>query len=152
MTPGAGTRTWWPTGPESEEPAVSRWLPPLDAAGLTDVLGLLRRWAWTGADSEALLDDVATALDDVAPCEEDVEEIVQRLRGHLMRLVDIAVSARVWQTSAYADTLIQRARVLRAEEMPDDHRRAVAHLRRMAWILGDLLDQLVTHDSVKGAA
>jgi hypothetical protein len=146
---GAGT-TWWP--PEPEAPAAFPWVPPLDAAGLTDVLGLLRRWAWTGADSEALLDDVGAALDDIAPCEEDVEECVQRLRGHLMRLVDIAVSTRVGQQSVYADTLIQRARVLRAEDMPGDRRRAVAHLRRMAWILGELLDQLVTHDSIKEAA
>ena len=124
----------------------------MDAVGLTDVHGLLLRWAWTAQDSEALLDDVALALDDVAPSEEDIEDFVQRARGYLMRLVNIAVSTRVWQESAYTDTLIQRARTLRADEMPGDYRHAVLRLRQMGWVVGELLDQLVTFDSIEGAA
>lgn len=147
----ARARTPWPQGTEPETPTVPRWKPPLEAAGLSDMLGLLRRWAWTALDSEALLDDVAIALDDIAPAEEDIEESVERLRGHLIQLVDIAVSTRVWQQSAYADTLIQRARALRAEEMPGDHRRAVPHLRQMAWNVSELLDQLVALHSIQGA-
>lgn len=41
-------------------------------------------------------------------------------------LTDIAVSSRVRQKSSYADTLIQQARALRAEEMPGGHRRAAS--------------------------
>lgn len=144
--------TTWPQGPQPETPTIPRWKPPLDSAGLNDVLGLLRRWAWTALDTEALLDDVAMALDDIAPSQEHIQELVQRFRGHLMQLVDIAVSTRVWQKSAYADTLIQRARALRAEEMPGDYRRAVLHLRQMAWGTSELLDRLVALDSIKGAA
>lgn len=144
--------TAWLQGTEPETSTVPPWKPPLDAASLNDMLGLLRRWAWTALDSEALLDDVAMALDDIAPSAEDIGEFVQRFRGHLMQLVDIAVSTRVWQKSVYADTLTQRARALRAEEMPGDHRRAVPHLRQMAWIVSELVDQLVALDSIEGAA
>ncbi|MCZ4102952.1 hypothetical protein C8250_039105 [Streptomyces sp. So13.3] len=143
------------TGPQAAEPeaqTVTPWKPPLDAAGLTDVHGLLLRWAWTAHESEDLLDDVATALDDIAPSEDVIEDFVQRSRGHLMRLVNIAVSTRAWQESAYANTLIQRARTLRASEMPGDYRHAVLHLRQMGWVVGELLDQLVAFDSIKGVA
>jgi hypothetical protein len=136
---------------ESER-KVKPWKPPLDADCLNDVLGLLRRWAWTEWDTEALLDDVALVLDDVAPPEEVIEDIVQRFRGYLMRLVDIAVSSLIWQESAYADTLIQRGRVLRVEEMPGDHSRAVQHLRQLGWIVSELLNQLVAFDSIEGVA
>ena len=132
--------------------ATEAWKSPLDADGLHDILGLLRRWAWTAGDSEALLDDVALALDDVAPCEETIEEVVQRFRGHFMSLVDIAVSTQALQQSAYANTLVRRARALRADEMPGDHRRAVLHLRQMGWLIGELLDQLVALDHIEGAA
>ncbi|MEU0857524.1 DUF6415 family natural product biosynthesis protein [Streptomyces griseofuscus] len=129
------------------------WQPPLSAGGLADVLGLMRRWAWTEQHTEALLEDVALALDDVlAPSEEVIEDIVQRFRGHLMKLVDIAVSSLVWQGSAYANTLILRGRALRAEEMPGDYPRAVQHLRQMGWIVSELLDQLVACESIEGVA
>ncbi|WP_328914761.1 MULTISPECIES: DUF6415 family natural product biosynthesis protein [unclassified Streptomyces] len=116
------------------------------------MLGLLRRWAWTALDSEAVLDDVATALDGMTPSEEAIGTFVRRLRGHLMQLVDIAVSTRVRQKSAYADILIQQARALRAEEMPGGHHRGVPHLRRTAWFVSELLDQLVALGSIEGAA
>ena len=128
------------------------WKSPLDADGLHAVLGLLRRWAWTAGDSEALLDDGARALDDVAPNEEEIEDIVQRFRGHLMSLVDIAVSTQASKQSAYAGTLVQRSRAVRAVEMPGDHRRAVLHLRQMGWLVSELLDQLVALDFIEGAA
>jgi hypothetical protein len=116
------------------------------------VHGLLVRWAWTAQDTAELLDDVAAALDDVPPSAEHVENLVERHRSHLMKLANVAVSTRAWQTSAYADALIQRARALRAKETPGDHGDAVQLLRQMAWVAGELLDQLVAHDSIKGAA
>lgn len=148
----ACSTTKGPQGTEPEKSTVIPWTPPLDAADLTDVHGLLLRWAWTARDSEALLDDVAMAMDDIAPREEDIEDFVERSRGYLMRLVNIAVSTRIWQESVYADTLIQRARTLRADEMPGDHRHAVQHLRQMGWVVSELLDQLVTLNSIEGAA
>ncbi|WP_405786081.1 MULTISPECIES: DUF6415 family natural product biosynthesis protein [unclassified Streptomyces] len=67
-------------------------------------------------------------------------------------LTDIAVSTRVRQKSAYADALIQRARALRAEEMPGGHHRGAPHLRRTAWFVSELLDQFVALGSIEGAA
>ncbi|SEP02599.1 DUF6415 family natural product biosynthesis protein [Actinacidiphila rubida] len=139
-------------GPEPQNPTIPRWQPPLDAAGLNDLHGLLLRWAWTAQDSNDLLDEVARALDDVPPPEEEIEDFVERHRGYLMRLVNIAVATRVWYRSVYADTLVQRARVLRAVEMPGDHSQAVLHLRQMGWVAGELVDQLVVLNSIKGAA
>jgi len=65
--------------------------PPLDREALEHVLEKIR--TWQPFDGGALLDDVAEVLDNVMPDEEDVEELGQRLRGHLMRLVDIAIAA-----------------------------------------------------------
>lgn len=107
---------------------------------------------WKPLDGAALLDDVAAVLDDVPPREEDADETAERLRGHLMQLVNIAVSSQADQRSRYADTLVQLARTLRAEEIPGDHRRAVLHLRQMGWVTSELLDQLVALNSIKEAA
>jgi len=100
---------------------------------------------WKPLDGAALLDDVPLR-------EEESEEVAQRLRGYLMQLVNIAISSEADQRSQYADTLVQRARNLRAEEMPGDHRRAVLHLRQMGWVTCELLDQLVALNSVKEAS
>ncbi|GGV57899.1 hypothetical protein GCM10010294_04990 [Streptomyces griseoloalbus] len=107
---------------------------------LATVLNRLR--GWTAFDGDALLDDVALALDDVAPAEEVTQEIAQRFLGHLMRLVNIAIAAEAGR-DADAAQLIERARTLRTQGVPGDHRRAVGHLRRRGWIVNELLEQLV---------
>lgn len=127
---------------------VQRWTPPLDHAALETVLAKVRRWQ--PFDGGALLDDVATALDDVIP-EEAVEEIAQRLRGHLMQLVTIAVAGEAEQDTAAAQ-LIERARMLRTDDVPGDHRKAVGHLRRMGWTASELLERLVAMKHLKEAA
>ncbi|MER7816781.1 transposase [Streptomyces sp. NPDC096153] len=58
--------------------------------GLAHVLA--RRRGWEAFDGEAHLDDVADVLDDVVPAEADVDDVAERLRGHLVRLVNIAVA------------------------------------------------------------
>jgi len=101
-----------------------------------------RLHGWTAFDGGALLDDAATVLDDVPPAEEDTEELAERLRRHLMRLVHIAVAAETDQIPAAA-RLIEQARTLRAEDLPGGRWKAVGHLRRMGWTASELLDRLV---------
>lgn len=121
---------------------VEPWKAPLPHDELTTVLDKLR--AWRPFDGDALLDDVAAALDDVVPAEEDIAEIAERLRGHLMQLVDIALAAEEDQRDTTSAQLIEQARTLRAEEVPGGHWKAVGHLRRMGWTVNELLDRLVT--------
>ncbi|GAB2788236.1 hypothetical protein GCM10027073_20590 [Streptomyces chlorus] len=120
---------------------VEQWKPPLPHDQLTTVLDKLR--AWRPFDGDALLDDVAAALDDVVPTEEDVAEIAERLRGHLMQLVDIALAAEEDQRDTTSAQLIEQARTLRAEEVPGDRWQAIGHLRRMGWTVNELLERLV---------
>lgn len=77
----------------------------------------------------------------MVPAEEAVEELAERLRGHLMRLVAIAVASEAGDDEQAA-ALIERAREVRVEELPGDRRRAVGHLRRMAWSVNELLERL----------
>ncbi|MFB0617205.1 DUF6415 family natural product biosynthesis protein [Streptomyces sp. AGS-58] len=97
--------------------------------------------AWTPFDGGTLLDDAGEVLDDIVPAGDRVEELAVRLRGHLMRLVTIALAARAGDDGQTAG-LIQRARAMRTEEVPGDHWRAVGHLRRMAWTATELLERL----------
>ncbi|MDQ0988794.1 DUF6415 family natural product biosynthesis protein [Streptomyces sp. V3I7] len=103
-------------------------------------------------DGAAILDDVEALLDGAAPDEEDVEELAMRLRGHSMQLVQIAVANGADQTGTEASRLIQMARTLRAEEMPDDHGQAVGLLRRMACSVNDLHDHLGAHNFLRQTA
>ncbi|MFJ8754595.1 DUF6415 family natural product biosynthesis protein [Streptomyces sp. NPDC102441] len=117
------------------------WLPPLDPVELRRVLQKVR--VWEPFDADALLDDVGTALDDVPPAEEYQEELAERLRGHLMQLVDIAIGGDAEAKDATAHALIEHAREVRSKDMPGDPRRAVGHLRRMAWTVNELLERLL---------
>lgn len=118
--------------------AAPRWAPS-DEATLTSLLAAVR--AWNPLDGGAVLDDIGAVLDDVIPGEDQVEELAERLRGHLMRLVDIALANAAGEDDQAA-ALIERARLVRAEETPGDHWRAVGHLRRMAWSVNELLERL----------
>jgi hypothetical protein len=107
-----------------------------------DALAKMR--AWRPYDGDAWLDDVADALDSVAPPEDKVDEIGERLRGYLMQLVAIAVRYEAEKRDDRATSLIDRAREVREQEMPGDYLPAVSHLRRMGWAVNELLDLLVT--------
>lgn len=127
----------------------SRWSPPLDAAALIQVMKKIQTWEPLNGD--ALLDDVATALDDLPPREDEALELAQRLDGHLTRLTDIAVASRADQ-DAYAAVLIRRGHALRSQPAPDRHRVSTAHLRRVGWLVAELLDRLVEMKCLKAAA
>lgn len=129
---------------------VPRWTPPLSGDELATVLDKIR--AWQAFDGDAVLDDVAASLDDVPPAEEDVEEIAQRLRGHLMQLVTIALAAEEDQRDTASARLIEQARTLRAEDVPGGHWQAIGHLRRMGWAVNELLERLVAVRCVKAVA
>lgn len=126
----------------------SRWA--TDNEAVADLLARIR--TWTPLDGDALLDDVASVLDDVPPSEDETEEIAERLRGHLMQLVHIATANGIEEKSAYGADLVQRARTLRVEEVPGDHRQGILHLRQLGWATNELLDQLVALKFIKEAA
>jgi len=128
---------------------VERWEPPLDGEALSSLLTKVREWQ--AYDGEALLDDVAAVLDEVVPAEDRIDEFGDRLRGHLMQLVNIALAAEADQDEETA-RLIEQARTVRSEDVPGDHWKAVGHLRRMGWIVNELLEQLVATNCLKAAA
>ncbi|MFB6555015.1 DUF6415 family natural product biosynthesis protein [Streptomyces sp. NPDC056405] len=99
-----------------------------------------------------MLEDVGVVLDDVAPREEEVEACVARLGGHLARLVDIAVASGAGQEDAEAGRLVRRARDVRTVQVPDSYGQAVAHLRRLAWSVNELLDHLAATGCIREAA
>ncbi|MEV0301343.1 DUF6415 family natural product biosynthesis protein [Streptomyces prasinus] len=120
---------------------VQAAVPPFTEAGLRRVLEKVQRWA-PYVDG-LLLDDVAAVLDDHTPTEDEVDKHAQRLRGHLMRLVHLAVASSAAERDERIAHLVERGRAVRSEEMPGDHRRAVGHIRRMAWTTDELLDLLI---------
>lgn len=131
-------------------PTALRWMPPLDAQALTEVLAKVRRW--TPFDGGALLDDVTTAVDDVVPSGDGPEELAQRLRAHLTRLAGVAVATGVAHEDPEAGRLAQRAHDLHAVRMPVGHQSAVGYLRRMAWTANELLERLAAIGCIKEAA
>ncbi|MEU1276265.1 DUF6415 family natural product biosynthesis protein [Streptomyces sp. NPDC005799] len=116
-------------------------VPPFTEAGLGRVLGKVQRWGPYVDGS--LLDDVAAVLDDYTPTDGEVDEHAQRLRGHLMRLINLAVTSKLNERDERVADLVKRGRNIRSEEVPSDHRRAVGHVRQMAWTLNELLERLV---------
>ncbi|WP_330342607.1 DUF6415 family natural product biosynthesis protein [Streptomyces sp. NBC_00557] len=131
-----------PRWTHSVEPAR----PPANAA-LRAALTAVR--AWTPYAGDALLDDVGNVLDTVAPSEERVEELGQRLRGHLMQLVSIATTFEAEKQDPRAVQRIHSARQSIQAEMPGDYAKAVSHLRRMGWAVHELLELLVEIGCVK---
>ncbi|MFG3250575.1 DUF6415 family natural product biosynthesis protein [Streptomyces sp. NPDC048187] len=124
-------------------------VPPFTEAGLRRVLEKVQCWA-PYVDG-LLLDDVAAVLDDYTPTEHEVDEHAQRLGGHLMRLVHLAVVSKAAERDEQTAGLVERGRTIRSEEVPTDHRRAVGHSRRMAWTLDELIERLVAHQCLTEA-
>jgi hypothetical protein len=121
----------------------------LDSTALHDLLERVRRWQ--PFDGCALLDDVAAALDDVPPAEENTAQLAERLREHLARLVTIAVASGAEQDTAAAQ-LVLRARTLHADSLPRGRQAAMAHLRRLGWTANELHDRLTAIRCLKEAA
>jgi hypothetical protein len=134
---------------------VSRWTHPVRAAEHDRFNPERLRWAlskvqkWQPYVDGLLLDDLAHVIDDYTPTEDEVDESALRLRGHLMRLVNLAVTAKVTDQDERVNELVDQARAIRAEELPADHRRAVGHVRQMAWTLDELLERLVANQCLK---
>lgn len=115
---------------------------PLDTEGLRTFLRKLRTWEAFGGNAN----DVAEALDDVVPHAEHLEGLADLHRGHLLRLVSIAVAAGAEERDAAAARLIERAR---SEDLPGGHWKAVGPLRRMGWTVNELLERMVATGCVK---
>jgi hypothetical protein len=122
----------------------------MDPARLQMVLEKVQKWQPYVDGS--LLDDVAVVLDDYMPSEEEVDDSALRLRGHLMRLTNLALTAKLVDRDERVAELVAEARTVRAKELPGDHRKAVGHVRRMAWTLDELLERLVENQCLKEAA
>ncbi|WPP30476.1 DUF6415 family natural product biosynthesis protein [Streptomyces sp. CL7] len=103
------------TAPGTVPRPVYLWTPPLNSGQLATVLNRLR--GWTAFDGGALLDDIAAALDDVPPAEGDTAPLAERLRGHLARLVTIAVAREAYRDTTAAQ-LALLARTLQTEPLP----------------------------------
>ncbi|MFF8574007.1 DUF6415 family natural product biosynthesis protein [Streptomyces sp. NPDC015408] len=124
------------------------WRPPLDADGLATVLARLQ--VWQPYDGEALLDDVGDALDDVVPADGAVADIVARLDAHLVQLVDIAVASEAVDKDATVRAQVDNARRLLVEPIPEDRQQAVGHLRRLAWSVHELAEELAALRCLRG--
>ncbi|MEU7278703.1 DUF6415 family natural product biosynthesis protein [Streptomyces sp. NPDC045431] len=127
-----------------------KWEPPLTAGELKNLRDAVRRWR--PFDGTALLDDISDVIDEVPPAEEDLDDLAQRLRGHLMQLVDIASANEAGQKDETAASLIEQARSVRSEELPGDYRTAVGLLRRMAWSASELHERLGDIQALKKSA
>ncbi|WP_405653862.1 DUF6415 family natural product biosynthesis protein [Streptomyces sp. NBC_00019] len=90
-------------------------------------------------------------LDDYTPNDEEIEDIVLRLRGHLMRLVNLAVTSKVDAQDQKVAELVTDGRTIRSEELPGGHWQAVGHVRRLAWTVNELLERLVENQCLKEA-
>ncbi|MEV7885133.1 hypothetical protein ACWD3I_25590 [Streptomyces sp. NPDC002817] len=92
-------------------------MPPFTETGPKWALEKMQCWASYVEGS--LLDDIAAVLDLYSPTENEIDEHVAGL--------------------------VAQGRAIRSEEVPSDHRRAVGHVRKMAWTLNELLELLVAN-------
>ncbi|MDI3408911.1 DUF6415 family natural product biosynthesis protein [Streptomyces cavernicola] len=130
--------------------STAHWQPPLDVVGLQRLRDRLR--SWVPFDGGALLDDVASALDEVPPSPATIEDIAENLKGHLESLVSIALSSQAADRDTCAAVLVRRARALHADPLPGKHHEALPYLRRLGWITNELYDRLVAFNCVREAA
>ncbi|MFI5814876.1 DUF6415 family natural product biosynthesis protein [Streptomyces sp. NPDC051643] len=129
---------------------IAAWAPPLGRAALAELLEAVQRWE--PYDGDALLDDVAAALDDVAPPAADVEGLAVRLDRHLVQLVNIAAVAEADQPDARTARLVAWARSAHATTLPAGRTEAVGHLRRVGLLVDGLLERLVETKNIREAA
>ncbi|MFZ4162680.1 DUF6415 family natural product biosynthesis protein [Streptomyces griseoincarnatus] len=123
-------------------PTVARWAPPT-VEMLTALLHAVRDWE--PFDGDAVLDDIAAVLDDYTPTEYEVDEQAPRLRGHLVRLSNLAIASRIDERDERVAVLVAQGREIRSAATPSDHRRAVGYVRQMAWTLNELHELLVAN-------
>ncbi|MFG3267857.1 DUF6415 family natural product biosynthesis protein [Streptomyces bobili] len=135
--------------PRVRQPA-ERWEPPLDSRALHELLAKVQQWE--PFDADALFDDVGDVLDDIAPPADTLEELADRLRGHLTQLIHISAGTGADKGDEQADRLVWRARQLPGVVLPGEYGQAVGHLRRTAWMVNELAERLVTLGCLKAVA
>ncbi|MCM3264780.1 DUF6415 family natural product biosynthesis protein [Streptomyces thermoviolaceus] len=99
-------------------------------------------------DGEALLDDCAMALDEVAPDEATARDLIERLRRHGRQLVNISVSSGAG-ADAWVAATVGRFKELEALDVPGERLRVVGHARRLASLVTTLLERLCQLDQLR---
>ncbi|MFE2046522.1 DUF6415 family natural product biosynthesis protein [Streptomyces sp. NPDC059477] len=136
------------TAVAAKRPA-EQWTPPLDADGLRRVLERFR--AWKPLDIEEVFDDLDAAIGGHPPPVETTVALLDRLRGHLEQLSDIAVADGGFPPTAAMTRLAERARPLREECTPAARQQAVGLARRLAFVTADLIEELIEARYIDGA-
>nr|WP_237330011.1 DUF6415 family natural product biosynthesis protein [Streptomyces sp. BA2] len=116
-----------------------QWNPPLRS----DQLRLVRDRlvAWTPLNLEVIFDDLDAAIGSQPPTAATIAALLERLRGHLKRLCDIAVA------DPKLSGLIERGRLVWDERLPADYQDAVGLARRLAF----MLERLIEDCAIEGA-
>lgn len=63
----------------------------------------------------------------------------------------LTMNSKVAEQDEQVADLIERGRTVRTEEVPTDRRRAVGHIRCLAWTLDELLERLEAHQRLTEA-
>ncbi|MFE3473853.1 DUF6415 family natural product biosynthesis protein [Streptomyces bacillaris] len=137
-----------PPSPDAPRRAA-QWTPPLDAEGLWSVLERIKNWK--PLDVEEVFDDLDTAIGNHPPPVATTGALVDRLRGHLKQLSDIAVADEQYPPTTEMVQLVARGAPLRQERTPTDYRKAVSLARRLAFVTSDLVEELIEARYIKEA-
>ncbi|MFJ3283098.1 DUF6415 family natural product biosynthesis protein [Streptomyces halstedii] len=127
--------------PSADESRTPQWTPPLDAEGLRFVLERMKDWK--PFDVEEVFDDLDTAIGNQPPPVATTGTLVDRLRGHLKQLSDIALADEQYPPTVEMVRLVSRGVPMREERTPADYRQAVGLARRLAFVASDLLEELI---------
>ncbi|MFJ1545185.1 DUF6415 family natural product biosynthesis protein [Streptomyces sp. NPDC088246] len=127
--------------PPADEPSTARWTPPLDAEGLRSVLERIKDWK--PLDVEEVFDDLDMAIGNQPPPVTTTGALVDRLRGHLKQLSDIAVADEQFPPTRVMVQLVERGLPLRGERTPAAHQQAVGLARRLAFVTSGLVEELI---------
>ncbi|MFE7780607.1 DUF6302 family protein [Streptomyces nigrescens] len=114
---------------------------------LTRLLQACIRWA--PLDVEALLDDVADALDSVPPAPDERLNLLQRLHAHLEQLERIALAHGACEREPGVAMLVAQSRTLRAAG-PTSSDPTQGDLRQAGNVVSELVDHLVASRLMKG--
>lgn len=128
--------------------APGQWM-PLNKRSIEFVLKSMRSWQPISVD--AIFEDLGDVLGNQAPPLDRFEELAERLRGHLMQLLNILVANPRNEDSPATQALVERARTQRSAELPGDDRKALGHLRRLSWITLEVLELLIDTKQIKEA-
>lgn len=133
---------------EAPRHGAPKWEPPLDQDDLR--LLLARITAWQPLNVEEVFDDLDAAIGNQPPPVTTTATLIERLRGHLKQLSDIAVADTRHPPAAEMVRLVTRGLLMRGEPTPADHRQAVGLARRLAFVTSDLADELIAARYIKG--